>query len=542
MAKSKKSSGGSADGPETSARRRGIQKPRTRTFRYSENSKPASRIPKDDKTINRHGPQVEILRPRWNSTTPTTARLFPMFCAEDPNGPFDPTRLTCNAYDFSDWCRGLPAAKYVGIDQKYTFITHDPRRVADEGYDARKENPYNVLYNAIMDAVKEGEAIIGGRDVMTGKWGALTADGPKKAFNSPTKLYFMQGLIFEHDGENYIKGGKAPKGTRKEDLPIIIEVSKTAGEDLAKKLNQIRPDYNGDTDPDLQGDMYEYGDLVDLKSGLFVTFYNPDKHDVTEGDDQDGEEGGTEAPAADDDADDSRQFKGWKTAVSREFHYINKRRNFKIDADISQYEDIIREKLLWWDDVLYVPSHEELCFWLAQAFRSIPNLLHFGWSDHPEFFTDEVKGVLSNRTQGPGAEVPTDDDDEDEPVATPSRKAKRTSAALQEVDDDEDDDIDDGSDVEDSVVDDTDDDSVLDDDVEDDDEDDVEDNDAASAAEAEAEKAEEARLERAASEAAERAAKRKKPAEAAKPKASKPKPKAGKVAGKRSQTPNKARS
>src|SRR5690242_7165587 len=92
-------------------------KPRERSFRFSDFSKPMSKTPKDDYTISKRGPQVEIVRPKWNGAAPMTFRPLPMTCAEDPS-LFDPTRLSTDDYDFSDFWRGLPAVKYVGIDQK----------------------------------------------------------------------------------------------------------------------------------------------------------------------------------------------------------------------------------------------------------------------------------------------------------------------------------------------------------------------------------------------------------------------------------------
>lgn len=433
----------------TPSRRQGLHQPRARSFRYSESSKPMSRAPKDDYTLNRRGPQVEILRPKWNGATPTTIRPFPMFCPEDPNGPFEATRLSCDEFDFSDWTRGLPAAKYVGVDQKFTFITHDPRRAISEGYNPRKQNPYHVLYNAIMAAVKQGEAIVGGRDVITAKWAPLTVDGPKKAFQAPTKLFFYQGLVYEHDGETYVKGGGMPRGLDPETPPIIIEVSKTAGEQLAKKLNKLNPAYVGDTDPDCQSDMYLYGDIVNLKNGSFITFFNPEKHECEElgAGDVGGEAEGEfvdEAPrgASDGDRDgDDRAFKGWETAINREFHYAAKaRKTGRKTADISEYEDAIRSRLVWWDDVLYIPNEEEIAFWLAQAFRSMPDLLRFGWADNAEFFTDEVRGVLANRTIGRGAEVPTDDVAEAPETTARSSRTSRAVVDAPVVEDDQPDD------------------------------------------------------------------------------------------------------
>ena len=411
--------------------RRGISggKPRARSFRYAESSKPLSRVPRDDRTLKRSGPQVEIVRPAWNGSTGTTFRPLPMFCAEDPES-LDPTRLSTDDYDFGDWTRGLPAAKYVGIDQKFTFLLYDPRRVHDEGYNPREENPYNILYNAVMDAAKEGEAIVDGKDVITGKWGALTVDGPKKAFNSPTKLHFYQGLIYEHNGETYVKEG-LPKGARDGDLPQIIEVSKTGGNSLSQLLNRVDPEYNGDTSVESQGEMYLYGDLVDPIDGKFVTFYNPDKHDVAGAPDQDEDDRG-------------RQFKGWESVINDTFDYVHRRQTSQVQPSIESMMDKALDQIVWWDDLLYIPPEEEICLWLATAFKSMPDLLRFGWGDHPEFFTDEVQGVLANRSQGTGVDIPTDDED-DIPAAKPPKVVEKSSA-IPDVEEDEDDEEDEDED------------------------------------------------------------------------------------------------
>jgi hypothetical protein len=400
----------------------GKHRARERNFRFSDYSKPQSKAPKDDRTLNRKGPQVEIVRPKWNGAAPMTFRPLPMLCAEDPSR-FDPTRLTTDEYDFSDFMRSIPSVKYVGIDQKFTFLSYDPRRTYNSAYNPRTDNPYHVLYNAVMDAVKKtGEAKVNGRDVMTGKWAPLVSDGPMKAFNNPSKMYFLQGVVFESDGDLFIKGGSPPKGLRDGDLPQIIELSKSAGDKIAKKLNLLNPDYTGDNDVEYQDQMYAYGDVVDLTNGMFFTLFNPDKHsnvvDLLE--DLDGaaeeNEGG---------------YTSWGVGINPTFDYVAKRQPVSISADISQYADRIANQIVPWDDILYFPPDEEICLWMAQAFRSMPTLLEFGWQDHPEFFTDEVQGILSNRTQATGAAPNEEDDEDDTPVIAPkaSRQAVKPARA-----------------------------------------------------------------------------------------------------------------
>jgi hypothetical protein len=321
-----------------------------------------------------------------------TLRILPAICAETGDG-FDRTRLTTDDYDFSDFMRSLPSVKYVGIDQKFTFLTYDPRRVYSGTYNPRTDNPYHVLYNAVMTATKQsGEAIVNGKDVLTGKWLPLVSEGTQKAFNAPSKTCFLQGAIYESDGELFIKDNEAPKGLRDNDIPQIIQISKSAGDKLARKLNMLNPEYRGDTSPEFQEQMYLYGDLVDIATGRFVTLFNPKQHhDVCDDFDADIDNG-------DSDGDGDGGFTSWGVAINKEFTYVAKKQTYSVSGDLSQHADRIGSSVVSWDDVLYFPPDEEICLWLAQAFQSMPDLLRFGWLDNPEFFTDEVEGVLANRT------------------------------------------------------------------------------------------------------------------------------------------------
>ena len=62
-----------------------LQKPRKRGFRFSDTQKRVSRIPQGERSINRDGPSLDIIRPSWKGGDPTTVRILPNFNPEEPN-------------------------------------------------------------------------------------------------------------------------------------------------------------------------------------------------------------------------------------------------------------------------------------------------------------------------------------------------------------------------------------------------------------------------------------------------------------------------
>ena len=419
--------------------RRGTANPRPRggkQFDFSKHSRPKSRTPKDDKTIRTDATQIELVRPAWNGSTGTTFRPLPCFdIAVENEDVFMHSRKEPKEWFYSDWIRGYSAAKYVGIDLKLTFLLCDPR----DDYDMSL-NPYVALYRAIMDATKHGEAMIGTKNVITTKWFPLTnRESPKCAFSNPTTLYYVQGLVYQHNGEVLVGGGR-PRGAKPKDLPQIIQLSRSAGEELLELLNQFRRDGRGDG-----CSAFQVPDVTSLEEGFYITIFNPDKHPlpgnsavtlaagegVKEEEYTEESEGGGKSR--------SREFKGWKTHVGDQFIYTKDGATYKAKRDLTPLEAKIRENLLWFDNILRVPSAEETAAWCAAAYRSMPDLLHFGWQDNPEFFTDEVRGILAAKTSGAGVEVPSIEEDEayDEGDELPG-----ASAALPVLsgDDEEDDD------------------------------------------------------------------------------------------------------
>ena len=428
--------GTTATGTARKTTRRNLANPRpreTEDFDFGANSRPSSRVPKDDRTIKQDAPSLELVRPSWNGKSGTVIRPLPCFDIQiTDDDVFMSSRRSAKRDHMSDWIRGYPAVKYIGIDTKLTFILFDPREANAGRYDP-STNPYSILYRAVEDAVEDSEAMIVNKDVLTNKWAPLVGRGQKQAFSYKTFLYFMQGLIYQHNGEVLVKKGR-PRGLRDKDWPQIIELSKTGAESMLELLSD-QVDGNFDSDDYNQ---FKYPDVTSLTEGFFVTIYNPDKHSIdletsvepdAEAEEDDfGEASGTAEKKK------SREFKGWKASISDTYVYSEEGAKKKAKRDLTKVEDEIREKILWWNNVIHVPTHEEICMFCATAYRSMPDLLHYGWQENPEFFTDEVKGILAARTSGPGAEVPPmEEDDLSEPVDAPSKAAQ----SLPELDDDE---------------------------------------------------------------------------------------------------------
>lgn len=399
----------SAPAPE----RRGIQTPRQRGYRFRDHGRPASRVSDDNLTIRLDGPQVEVVRPSFKKGA-TVFRPFPMLCAEDPS-KCDPPRYSSNELDFTDWLRDYEVASYVGTVSPKTFILFDPK---DTTYE-RNSNPYIIFAQNVINGVKNEAA-------GQGRWNPLVPGMSKDAkIKWPTKMYMMQGLCFQNGDKLYVADGP-PRGAGADDRPLILQMTKSAGDVLVKKLDELNPDFNGAEDD--YEKMFKYGDPVSFKYGRFVHIFNPDaatqaptaktgpkrQVDWSVGAKRKGEEGGGAA---------GRSSYGIK--LTRKFEVGNQ----EFLAKMPDKAEHFRKRIQWWDDVIRIPTHDEICVFVAQAFADHPKMLEYAWADYPEFFTGDVKKILRSRKSMQGADVPNDEDeDEDGEEATPARRRKRASS------------------------------------------------------------------------------------------------------------------
>lgn len=400
---------------------------RQRKFRYGEDNQPKG-IAAGNKIFQKVGStKLELIRPTWGKEAkgPLTFRPLPAFNPDEPEGPFDDTRLSTDPFDYSEFMISVPCAVFAGTTKKkLTCALWDP---SDHSYSPYSSNPYVVFYSAITDALKKGEAIVNGRNVATSRWSKLQpANDKSKPLSSFKKLHFLQGLVYANDGKIFVRDGNLPLGAAPGSPLPIIQLASTAGRTIASKLSLPNDKYKGDTSVEHQREAYRYGELVAADDGKFITVYNHQMRrqvaGVPKGDPLDDpaqveelmkkyglKDQGSRRKKDDDNESDAGFY--WSVAITPKFSYKSGDKVKVRSAAITNYEDEIRNKLQFWEDLLHFPVTDELALWVAEAFADFGPALEFAWADNPEFMTEEVRGVLVNRVSARGA-FPDDEDDE----------------------------------------------------------------------------------------------------------------------------------
>lgn len=532
-----------------------------------------------------------IRRPDYKKhAIPTVGHIVPPITATDDNGKkiqkyFEPYRDGHGTEGLMHWYLILDVAQGVGIgDDRKSFILCDSM---DETSGGVNETSYGVLYRRISKAVKnsagnDNTVRCGNKKISPKLWSDLLPNEntsyEAQAFMKPTKAKtgFIPILLMIDNGKLILnKDTGRMLGATPGDMAQILMLSGSAIDVVRSKATAesaaFTPD-NYDWDS-----AYEFGDFTKLDgSGKYMVMYNPEHH-RNAGTIMRLAQPGSVSADADEDYDPTADAAGGggkrQGFASYEVNFVPKVQLPKLsgggDAIYSEkkmFADPSIQKAILdnYDEIwryFYLPPMEEQCLWLAQAYRTRPELLLYGWADNSEYFTDEVNAVLRARVQ---ALVPSasqveddveedvnsiyDDEDDDEPLQIVSKAPKANkpvapksmaksaaiaaAAAMEDDDDDDDSDpvmLDDDDDVspfgvgddldEDEVammVDASDDDELDDDEMDEDDEpveDDEDDDSSMALILAQAKAAEEARL---AAEAELKARRARKAAKAAK--------------------------
>lgn len=348
---------------------------------------------------------IKLMKPQWEKGMfPTTLRLMP---AMDPDTrAVLPYRLSGEPDEFSDFYRTYSVANFVGLDMQVSFIMFNPAATR-HGYD-QGTNPYQVLVREIADAVKEGTAMLGRRECITPKWFKLgpKGDSKKKALTWPKKMGFAQAFVYTHEEKTY----RTPLGLGPKDPGVIMEFPESALGRLVSLMNLQRPGYTGPSDDYARA--FKFGDITNLATGRFITLYNPQYHknlDRHMSLKQESVEffNGFEYEQGD--------MNSWRVALHQQLVYREGGQNVVVKLqDLADMQAEVIQRKIWLSDALNVPKrnemdawHQQVCIWLASAFRSMPDVLRYAWRDFPEYLNSEVMGVLKSRVVGESAEVPT---------------------------------------------------------------------------------------------------------------------------------------
>ena len=386
-----------------SSKKPGKFEPRRRRFDYARDAVGAAGgyAPDDDHTI-KPGIGADLTRNRYKSLL--TFRPFPMLCAENP-AIFDPYRLSDGATGFGDWTRRVPAVREIGEpDEKLTFLLYDPSK---EGIDPRR-NPYTLVYDRAKGLSRRD-----GHPLFTDCLKLIK--GENTPLKRPNTLQFFQGAIYQRGKDMFYKEPAGPRGLAAGDRLQIIQIVDSAAQSLTSLLCERKEGFDGAWTE--FNKYYKYGDPVSLDYGRFIYIWH--KTQVDFGNPEDETSGGGSSKGMD---------YSYSAFVSRYLRPKGQEIKQKISASMTGYEAKIRDVIQWWDDVLYYPPMEEIAFWTAKSLRAYSKLVRLAWGDNPEYFTAEVEGALSYRSQIAGAAIPRsrrkDESDEEEEVDLSKMKVK----------------------------------------------------------------------------------------------------------------------
>jgi hypothetical protein len=125
------------------------------------------------------------------------------------------------------------------------------------------------------------------------------------------------------------------------------------------------------------------------------------------------------------------------------------KRVYKPSLSVSQTEQVFNRVQFWFPDaqtgapgLLNFPSHQEVMFMIANAFRDYGKLVEYALGDFPELFTDDINGIIRHRQavrpggrQAPNNQTFAEDDVDagvDDVAEAPARRPTRQRDVTQQ--------------------------------------------------------------------------------------------------------------
>jgi hypothetical protein len=442
-------------------------------------------LPKNNHFINPNAKNIRLLNPDCYRKGGTySVRIWNML------DPEDPTKLLNGRLDTNDVAGlgGVSISEPVYICS-YAGIHPNNTPAQNINYDAKDCNPVSYIIARDKESVVDGisfweepyikfskvakDAAKSGRFAQNRKWDSdwnclLSAKMP--AISKWKQQYFIIGSVYNNGPDldlvrehiHYESGNKSvdkeiardgvPLGDRADDPLVVTPISVSTGRKILQmfcKPKETAVEGNLDLNPSL---MYKYGDPCGIynhqtrtvKDGVFVHLFNPDKF-LPKQDTKKGEKDPYNVF--------NRQLSAYSTYVPGQ----SAKEIIEYEVSLStmipgpngalrpsltteQVENITSKHLFFWREdqsdpadsfLLYEPSIEERCLWIAKAFRFVPQLVELCWMSNPEYLEfDSVKAVLRNRTQVtiPDAADDINDPAEEEEAFQPEPVVKKNTS------------------------------------------------------------------------------------------------------------------
>ena len=453
----------------------GLQKARKRMdYDQEEFVHGESTLFRNDYTINTKCARVRVEVPRGKEGI-MVIRPWPSLDPEHPER-LEKGRIGPHPYKgHGGWLQPVTAISMIGIDKddKHTFLLYPP----DAEKEVKDQNPVNILTRMCAVANDQGKFSSGGK--WNSEWNRFMKGSQKgggASIPKPGPLWFSLGSVYVNGEKDYLDEREHPRGEDEGDELTILRLATGTGRTIMELFAEEKKEFDGDEDktPSLK---FVYGDPVGIpkhqegivKGGWFMTLWNPKnfRHKPTGPTSWTGKK---------------KEFQGYEVELSRKFEHNGETYSSGLSAD--QVKLIVARSRFWFpssegenDGLLYFPPVEQQCLYLARALRKVPKLYLLAMADHPEYVTDEVKAIFSERTSAvkPGLDGEDDydeDEDEDAPRKKKKKKGRKDPTVQEDEFEDDEDSDDEDSDDEDSDDEDSDDeDSYFDDDDEEPDED-----------------------------------------------------------------------
>ena len=404
---------------------RRFRKPRSRSmYDNTTMSRPNMNKPPDDQTIRDTIAPTQLVRPKYNDG-PMHFRPWPALDPTQPDDNLLPGRMSVNPKGQNEWIVKVDVARYIGIKddvcEPVTFCLYEPWMRREKS----RSNPYRVFYRACSNAFENGR--FSSNKKWDSDWNSLMKGkkGQGEAISKPKNVAFMQGILYYNARTDYstYRDEGLPLGMAENDDLVVVQVAGKVMDKMLDLLDREKDNVPSDVDPETQPWKYfYYGDPTGIynpqsgrvEGGVITTVFNPDvnkeftKHTSW-------------------DLNQKRDFGGYEVALRPQYKDEDGR-VFKPSLDPDQTQRVFDKSQMWFpnpDDpendpgLIYFPSVEEQCLYIAKAFQTVPDLVRAAWADHEdEFITDDVKAVLNKRRS---EVVPGEDDDE----APRSRRTKQ---------------------------------------------------------------------------------------------------------------------
>lgn len=382
----------------------------------------------DDFTIKREA-NVSLVRPNYYGK-PLIFRMLPALNPEKPT-EFAPY-CDSSTGEFSDVIRAYPVVRSIGTNEKYSFLLYNPEW---SNYDPRT-NPYQAIYNRVYRAVKIERDFPRFRGVRPEEW--LTyierTAGKPPAITKPTSAFYCRAIIFANSDNVYVGRDRSPRGLGDRDLPQIVQLPVSAGQMLWDAMMLTNDSYTGPMG-NWEQSMF-HGDLVHPAFGRFITVAGKQGRGEVADDDLDYTVG---ASSGRDGGQQKTSFSGEGYTISIDRNLILNGKETRITAQLRKEAiPLLIKRAVWFDDIFHFPDHDQICAYCAMAYQHKPHILQYGWEDHPEYFTDEVKRILKNAKTVPAGAIPGDEDADtysDADQDKPRRSSVETAAVVPANDD-----------------------------------------------------------------------------------------------------------